>query len=716
MSGELKIIKCKFKDIIRDYKYSFPKLFGCINSVNTLTFHCYSFLRFILIKYFEEGKAPLNLNEKFIRRIYDMFTIRTTGGNRSSNESDISKTELKAIFDEFCKITGITEKELIKSCNISKIIDREIKCILTAYKNNITINFHKYLFQWVNEINNIPRLKKLSRDDYGRLTEAEKCDYKIKQSEITAERKILFKELAPVKKDLIENTLESDKKYHNFIKETRKKYFGFTAGNLLEDIKVEPYKYLNPMLNMNRELENKGNKLFQPIPLRTDISRKCVAFDTSAIKDLFGEVNNKLLNKTEVWNKYFDLRKTKLKGYSFNNLILTDGISVSISFISDSGKIKKENKTNIMTKESKEGKKRIKAMTAEELLKFNSDRTKNKQKKFDENKKLQKERKESFKKLPKDEQLNVILKMNEFNYIDKAIKNKGTNDYLSEQLRNEKLVYIDPGKRNPATMLGENGCRYNYTNSERIKETKRNKLTKLRQNKLNEILGNQGIKKLYEELSKTNSKTTYSKTFSEYLRRKYYFIKRFGLIERFEYSNYLNKLKWHSYINTKRHEDVTLNKINKIYGEDCSFIIGDWSTMNKIRGLPSPNMRIKRLLSRGEHKVFLIDEFNTSKLDHEEFQEMKHPIVSRKYKNDEGEIKEYSRELYSVFTCKMSNGNQKYINRDYNATLNMRTIVKSELSGKGRPEAFKRKINKGDRIDLSYKSIGLLNNSACAII
>ena len=225
----------------------------------------------------------------------------------------------------------------------------------------------------------------------------------------------------------------------------------------------------------------------------------------------------------------------------------------------------------------------------------------------------------------------------------------------------------------------------------------KNKYMRQRQNKLNKVLRDAELTEEYQKLANTNSKTTYSEKFNDYLKEKFDFIHKLVTTEHYEYSNYLNKLKWFSYINTKRHEDRFLNKINEKYGKDASFIIGDWSIANRIRGLPTPNMRIKRLLGR-THKVYMIDENNTSKLDHIGFKVMEHPRIDCEYVDKKGVLIKYSRELYSVFTFKMSNENKIYINRDYNATLNMQTIVKSELAGKGRPEEFRRVINenKGD--------------------
>ena len=50
--------------------------------------------------------------------------------------------------------------------------------------------------------------------------------------------------------------------------------------------------------------------------------------------------------------------------------------------------------------------------------------------------------------------------------------------------------------------------------------------------------------------------------------------------------------------------------------------------------------------------------------------------------------KGYSKEIYSVFMFKTENNTTGYINRDYNAVLNMKTITESEINGTGRPKEF----------------------------
>ena len=178
--------------------------------------------------------------------------------------------------------------------------------------------------------------------------------------------------------------LTSDFKYHGWIEDNRKIIFPVLEKNNLtydEDIKINCYKYLKQMILMNSLLEKNEKKLFSAIPLRTEIVDKYVTFNSSALKDIFGEVNSGITNK-ELWNKYFNIsdNKYKLKGYSFNFQISTDGFATSINFIKNSKIEGKKRKSEAMSKASKETKNNRKTKTPqeiEELVKEKKEKDKN---------------------------------------------------------------------------------------------------------------------------------------------------------------------------------------------------------------------------------------------------------------------------------------------------------------------------------------------------
>jgi len=99
-------------------------------------------------------------------------------------------------------------------------------------------------------------------------------------------------------------------------------------------------------------------------------------------------------------------------------------------------------------------------------------------------------------------------------------------------------------------------------------------------------------------------------------------------------------------------------------------------------------MGMKKLLSK-RFEVYLIDEYNTSKLFNKTGKEGENMKQTIRY-TKEGKEHKYDRQIHSIFTFKMSKEYKVCINRDYNACLNMIKIVK-ELVIKGiRPNEFTR--------------------------
>ena len=91
------------------------------------------------------------------------------------------------------------------------------------------------------------------------------------------------------------------------------------------------------MIWMNIQLEKLNMKMFQCMPLRTNIIPKFIPIDTKTLIELFMKNKNTYLgdiehNKHFIWNKYFDIN-IKMNNYQFDYTIITDGYSVSVRFI-----------------------------------------------------------------------------------------------------------------------------------------------------------------------------------------------------------------------------------------------------------------------------------------------------------------------------------------------------------------------------------------------
>ena len=105
--------------------------------------------------------------------------------------------------------------------------------------------------------------------------------------------------------------------------------------------------YLKPYIYINKQLENFNDesiRLFNVLPLRSNIVPKHICIDTCGlISNFLGDESTtshyknykKNDNQYKLWDRIFDIKNKifKKKYYTFNYMIKTDGISVSILFI-----------------------------------------------------------------------------------------------------------------------------------------------------------------------------------------------------------------------------------------------------------------------------------------------------------------------------------------------------------------------------------------------
>lgn len=249
-------------------------------------------------------------------------------------------------------------------------------------------------------------------------------------------------------------------------------------------------------------------------------------------------------------------------------------------------------------------------------------------------------------------------------------------------------IIIDPGKRTLLYMMSYNGKYYKYNNSRRLKETKRLKFNQrvLRENTMTKI-NKKLLSEYNEELSKLTAKSMNLEEFKKFTEIKILLKKGIHNEKRNKGDNYntiLRKKKWYTYINKQRHEDKMVNEIKKIYGNNPILIIGDWSDKGKVNYISTPNTALKNKLS--EHfEVYLIDEYNTSKINYKTEEENKNlELGITNNKTNEKMVKT----MHSIFTYKMSKNSKSIgcLNRDKNSVNNMKKITISILENIKRPD------------------------------
>jgi hypothetical protein len=522
------------------------------------------------------------------------------------------------LFNEFKALHNF---ELENGKNLSSILDYYAITIFTSIENNIKLHFFDYVNRFINSY-----FKYINKDNLN--------DKEFKKQ--------LFKELHSVKSDIINGTLKSDEKYHNWLKEYRYKIVPEQYDKSYHyDVKCHPQKYIKHMIFMNCKLEKIGGKMYQFFPLQSSITPNHIQIDTKAVIELLVDkdkkkyIDNILLYKEILWDKYFTINP-KIKDYQFDNTIITNGYATALRFIH---------------KDYVEG----------ELLK------KEKMKQARQNAK----NKDTIK-------TNISAKKTNNNVIpskEEVIINFPYIDEVDKVELEGKHIFIDPGKRTLFTMMDDNGKFSSYTNKQRVSETKRLQY----QIKLKKYKDHLGITGKENELSSYNSKSCNLNDYKAFIDKKISINKDlYKLYQDKKFRQY----KWYAFINKKRTEDNMLNKIEKTYGKDSIIIIGDWCIEKQMKNfISTPNIGLKRKLKE-RFKVYNIDEYRTSCLNYktEEY-------CNNLYLPDK---KNKTRKIHSILTYKMENNRLGCINRDKNGCKNIQKVFEYYMKNNERPENYRR--------------------------
>lgn len=206
--------------------------------------------------------------------------------------------------------------------------------------------------------------------------------------------------------------------------------------------------------------------------------------------------------------------------------------------------------------------------------------------------------------------MNTIRETNDKQYIE----NQPNIDNL---LHGKNYVVIDPGLSDLIYCMDRHGKKFRYTQNQRRFETKNKKYNKKIQaiNAKTKING-KSVQAIQSESSK-NSKTCHFDNFTEYLKTKNKI--NFCLTTQYQKKIY-RRLKWYRFINTQRSESKLIKNFEKKFGKPANTIVimGDYDNGgHNMRGKePAATKRIRNLLRLAEYKVYLINEFRTSKLCH----------------------------------------------------------------------------------------------------
>ena len=515
-----KTFKIPLKTILLNHNSMQPVINNLVFEMNDLVIHTYQFIRLYVLHQFTQNLPLPELDEIFIS-----YCIKSLG-TRDNRGKKCKDTELLERLEKFYKeeYQPLLNHEKTNLKNTTFLLPYLATQIHTSLHNNFQEHFIQHFLRFIN----------------------------ITASKITEDKATLFQ----FKKQLFD-LIKTDEMFNEW-KNTHLSNILPTEikKSIHYDVKVRPFEYLKGMLYMNSILEKMESKLFQPLPLRTNIIPKHIIIDTASLINLFcpekdkngnklkkGELlSNVKDNQQEVWCNFLNFKNKifKNKHYQFHNQIQTDGISCCLLFIRKDLKDKKWGS-----------------------------------------------------RVP-------VLQEQDFYNIEDLSKEQ------LDTLKERNIVGCDPGKRSLVYMMDKNGNKLQYTAPQRKKESKAktNQRILLEEKKRNKIVEKETI------LSLQNSKSVDYEKFKAYLVEKDKLNKE---TTEFYKQDTWRKMKFRQYSYGKKSIDTFLNKIKETFGENILIGYGNWSRSTQMKHfMPTMNKGLRKLIHK-KYDTITINECNTSK-------------------------------------------------------------------------------------------------------
>ena len=615
-----KCIKIPLKHVLKNPDINLPKITDAVIKCNKIVINTLMFMKLYLLDYFEKNNKLPEIDKVFVNSCMKILCNESVSGRPP-------KKEIKELKDKLTAFYNSDYKPLIKDTDLdythlNTVLDYLTIGIITMYENNIKLHYVEYIERYVNIVwkkkDTITKIKDENKDEE-------------KQKELVNE---FCRQLRKIKTDILEITTEykSDVKYHNWIKEIKKKITPnkekYQKDNLYYDLQCNPQDYLPCMIRMMKEVEKEKVMIYNVFPMRNDIIPHSVKLDTTTLVHLLftqkqGNKTDYLLEgnlkkyENKIWEFFFRTERQCFKKpkYTFHHMIETDGVSCSI------------------------------LMLRNDLI---------------------------GKRIP-----NIKVGSNSEEYIDEL------TDYAN--IKNKKIVAIDPNKSDILYCVDNDNKEANefrYTQDSRRKECKIKKYAKIILEFKKEKVEGKTIIEYETELSKLNRKTLIIKDFKEYIKKKSEINNK---LYKFYEKYIFRKLKLNGYINKKKHEQKMINNFKKIFGkpEEVIITIGDWEQKKQMKYKEaSKGVGMCKLFRQNNYKVYLVDEFRTSCMCSvckeetgrcEKFQIRENP---KPYKS--GNIL-----VHGLLTCKKCSG---VWNRDVNSATNIYRIAKNAINGIERPK------------------------------
>ncbi len=627
-------------------------ILDAVERTNKIVFHTYQFIKLFYLHLYETDKdfpdrnikTGPNLNIQFIRYVMTVLTYKEEQRGSKSNKNKIVN-QIQTFYDKYYK-PMLQPSDMVCRDKLKRVLNYEEKDIFKNIKTNIKKHFISHLRFFIKIYYGFD--KKLDKIDSLKCSLTEK---KIMKNNIFGKMNNLVSDIINVdgSKQLSDKKYDADIFYFKTLfiplkNSYQKKYVPY-------DVKANPLDYLFQMISIDREIEKINTKiienhpkdcekappiyrLFNPLPLRTNIVPKYITLDTTNIIDLFVTKGKSIWLQDAnilmhlIWSQFFNLEKKsfKRKGYTFHHMIKTDGLVVSILLV----------KCNA---------------NGEPLI-------------------------EQGKEIIEENDNEDAIKRDDIPYIEDVPIGK-LLDYLNN------TYYADPGKNSlfeGMLKVDNQKIFFRYTQKQRNHDTKKEKYDKIKEELSKSVINGKTIKEIEAELTNYNSKTGIFKKFLKYAAKKI----EINRLLFDHYKQYLyRKLNWNNYMNRCRSEDKMLDKFSKTIGPPSKIlvVIGDFDKSTMKGTQSSITKKTYKLFMNRGYQCCKINEHNTSKICSH-----CHGINQRFLKWTAKNGKEYL--LWKLLKCQTCGAIH---NRDKNAVKNFDYILENLMKTAKRPLVFQQK-------------------------
>ena len=256
-------IKTTLKSVLLNRNEIQPEINNLVFEMNDLMIHSYQFIRlYVLHCYTKQLPLPV-IDETFILYCIKSLGVRDNRGKKGADTDLFEKLE-KFYITEYQPLLN-HEKTNLK--NTTFMLPYLATQIHTSLSNNAQEHFIQHFLRFINKTT----------------------------AEITEDKATLFQ----FKKQILELDDETNEIFMEWKQQHLPNIFPKDIKKSIHyDVKVRPFEYLKGMLYMNSVLEKQESKLFQPLPLRTNIIPKHIILDTACLISLFSPEKDKDGNKT----------------------------------------------------------------------------------------------------------------------------------------------------------------------------------------------------------------------------------------------------------------------------------------------------------------------------------------------------------------------------------------------------------------------------------